>query len=101
MKKMSHCQLLLQNVSSLPFRRKVDLVEGLVVETAGDLVVEEDMEEVVASCPPRVCLLPLRCRREDKSVRQKEDYAVCVRVCVRVCVCPCVHVCCARVYAIM
>ena len=58
----------------------VDLVEGLVVWIVVGLVAGEDTE-AVASWPPRVCPLPLRCRREDRSVGQSKE---CVRACVHV-----------------
>ena len=72
--------------SFFPCRRMVDLVEGLVVWIVVGLVAGEDTE-AVASWPPRVCPLPLRCRREDRSVGQSKEC-----VCVRVCMCACVHV---------
>ena len=63
----------------------VDLGEGLAEGTVVDLV-GKDMEEMEGSWPPRECLLPLRCRREDMSVgeRERKVYHVCV------CVCACV-----------
>ena len=76
----------------------VDLGEGLAEGTVVDLV-GEDTEEVEGSWPPRECPLPLRCRREDRSVGEREKrFTVFVCVCVRACVCVCV---CARVLLIL
>ena len=49
----------------------MDLGEGLAEGTVVDLV-GKDMEEIEGSWPPRECPLPVRCRREDRSVGEKE-----------------------------
>ena len=50
----------------------------------------EDMVE--GSWTPRECPLPLRCRREDRSVGEREGKVY--RVCVCVCVCVAYTACC-------
>ena len=57
------------------------MAEGTVVD-----LVEEDMEEVEGSWLPRECPLPLRCRKEDRSVGEREGKVYHVCVCVW-CVC--------------
>ena len=41
----------------------------------------------MGSWPPRECPLPLRCRREDRSVGQRQEkvYHVCMYLCVYLC----------------
>ena len=68
----------------------MDLGEGLAEGTVVDLV-GEDMEEMEGSWPPSECPLPLKCRREDRSVGEREGKVY--YVCVCVCVCVCVRVC--------
>ena len=58
----------------------MDLGEGLAEGAVVDLV-GEGMEEAEGSWPPRECPLPLRCRREYRSV--------CVHARARVCTCVC------------